>query len=70
MLLGDKLHTVVLKYVHMSQIGLIFVAGFLVQLVEGLASLDTSHVSPRECTAVQTEEREQRPSVGRSSVPI
>ena len=48
------------------------VAGFLVQLVEGLATLDVSHVSPRECTAVQTDERDQRPtpSVGRFSVLI
>lgn len=42
------------------------------QLVEGLAILDASHVSPRECTAVQTDEKEQRPmlSVGRSSSHI
>ena len=59
-------------YSSMSPIGLNFVAGFLVQLVEGLATLDASHVSPRECTAVQTDEREQRPmpSVGRFSSHI
>lgn len=59
-------------YMHMSPIDLNFVAGFLVQLVEGLATLDASHVSPRECTAVQTDEKEQRPmlSVGRSSSHI
>ena len=62
-----QIGTVVLKYVSMN-----FVAGFLVQLVEGLATLDASHVSPRECTAVQTDEREQRPmpSVGRFSSHI